>query len=63
MWKSKSSRLSHSLVESFPFFFFNFQCQIKVACQVIRLVSLFNMKLRGVDVFDIFSELFIFGHN
>ena len=62
MWKSKSSRLSCSLVESFPFFF-NCKCKIKVACSVIRLVSLFDIKLGGIDLFDIFPELRIVEHN
>ena len=31
--------------------------------QVIRLVSLFNIKLGGIDVFDLFPELLIVEHN
>ena len=34
MWKSKSSRLSYSLVESLPPLFYD-ECEIKVVSQVI----------------------------
>ena len=61
MSKSKSSCLPYSLVESFPSF--NCKFQIKVACQVIRLVSLFNIDVGGIDVFDIFPELLIVENN
>ena len=62
MRKSKWSCFSYSLAESFSSFF-SCKCQIKVACQIIRLVSLFNIKMGGIDVSDIFPELLIVERN
>ena len=36
---------------------------MKVGCQVIRLDSLFIIKLGGIDVLDIFPELLIVAHD
>ena len=62
MWKSKSSRLPYSLVESFASTVYD-ECEIKVVCQVIRFVSFFNSHLGWIYLIEIIQKLFVIENN